>query len=150
MMSDSDILRRYARIAVAGVPRAGKTSLLEHYEVLLEDLPWAGPKRILFHTDDLQDAVWEEIPGIICQTLNIIPAYMVEGVQVARALRKGLKPDVVLFFPDVHPAVEPTAGQKNMGKGVLTIMKQWYDSEDRTTPVLVPESPGSWKTWRWS
>lgn len=106
--------KRYARIAIAGGPRTGKSTLLEQF----------APDRALYHTDELSLAVpWGDQPGIIIRALESAHHWILEGVQVARALRKGLTADLVIYL---HvPTKKLTKAQLTMAKGIRTIFKEW-------------------------
>lgn len=60
---------------------------------------------------------------------------MVEGAQVARALRRGLEVDAVLVLE--RPKRELTERQAAMGKGVGTVLAEWR--QGATGAVVVTE-----------
>ena len=108
------ILRDHARVAIAGGPKSGKTTLSR-----------MATDRPVFSTDDLIGATdWAGAPAGIMQMVAKSPdRYVVEGVQVPRALRKGLTPDAVVWLGT--PRVELTPGQDAMRKGTETVMRDW-------------------------
>lgn len=112
----SELLARYDRIAVAGVPRAGKTTLVAD----VADRP-------VFHTDDLIGVVeWADQPEHVNRLLAPLGRWVVEGVQVARSLRKGLLPDAVVVL--MRPKVPVSKGQAALGKAVTLWLRDWRDA----------------------
>lgn len=103
------VLESYDRIAIVGGPKTGKTTLCEQ----VADRP-------VFHTDDLRSIAWADVPLAVIAAIGENPRFVVEGVQVARVLRKGLEVDLVLFLS--KPKVERTAGQESMAKAVRTVL----------------------------
>lgn len=120
------VCKRYARIAIVGGPRAGKTTLSR----LARD-------RSVIHTDDFRARSWEAVPhAVIADVLDLAKdtnKYIVEGVQVARCLRKGLEVDVVVVLMDPIEALSPR--QEGMRKGVVTVLADWY-KDHKDTPLL--------------
>jgi len=115
-MTWADLVARYNRIAVVGGPRTGKTTLVMT-TVEVDDRP-------VFHTDDLIGLVeWADQPAVIIERCAPLDRYVVEGIQVARALRKGLEPDVVVVT--TWPMVERTSGQKRLARAVDTWFHDW-------------------------
>lgn len=101
------ILDNHNRVAIVGGPKTGKTTLSN----LTTDRP--------VHHDN-PNLSWGE------QTLHIKmkatqPKFVVEGVHVARALRRGLEVDAIVHLRE--PLQDLTAGQLNMHKGQQTIIK---------------------------
>lgn len=115
-----------ARIAIAGGPRVGKTTLgLRLHELL--------PERRLLHTDDLIDRMaWSEVSDFIVRDLAGDP-WIVEGVRVVHALRKGLEADLVIWMD--RPWVPLTPGQASMSKAVGTVFAEWRRS-NRSTEIV--------------
>ncbi len=109
----SDWAKGYNRIAVVGGPKAGKTTL----SLTVKD-------RYVLHTDDFIDVNWDKVPQKIIDDLAQHDKFLVEGVQAARALRKGLQVDVIVTM-NLPPNEEMFLqdGQQRMGKAVATIMK---------------------------
>lgn len=122
----ADVLKRYNRIAVVGGPRAGKTTLVR-----------AARSHSKIHTDDYRTRSWAAVPhALIADVLDLAedtPKFIVEGVQVARALRKGLEVDVVLVLNE--PLTELTTAQEGMRKGVMTVLADWY-KDRKDVPIL--------------
>ncbi len=120
-----DILVDHEKIAIAGPPRCGKTLLAEGFYGYTEE-PW-----LLLPADLLMHKTWEETPHVIIDVLHHFERYIVEGVQVGRALRKGLKPDIVIYLS--HPHVEMSKGQITMAKGCETIFSDWVSTDHGVT-----------------
>ena len=120
----AEVKKHYPRIAIVGGPRAGKTTLSR-----LTDRP-------VIHTDDYRTRSWESVPhAVIADVLDIDNrnGFIVEGVQVARALRKGLEVDVVLVLNE--PLNELTPRQEGMRKGVMTVLASWF-ADHKDVPIL--------------
>ena len=110
----NQILAKHKRVAIVGGPKTGKTTLsrkLQGVEIL--------------HTDDLMHLNWEHQPEAISERLRGKSTFVVEGVQTARALRKGLEVDAVIFLDEPHQ--ELIRGQLTMLKGVQKVFKEWQE-----------------------
>jgi hypothetical protein len=103
-------LSRFARIAITGGPRVGKTWLANTY----------GLDREIIHTDTWQGVEWDKQPALIVAACEPLDRFLLEGVQVPRALRKGLKVDALIWL-DLAAAPQ-SPGQKAMGKAVATVL----------------------------
>jgi ABC-type thiamine transport system ATPase subunit len=108
-------LKKYDRIAVAGGPKAGKTTLCR----LVRD-------RTVIHTDSFMHDTWENVPrAVIADIVKTSPQrFVVEGVQVPRCLRKGLEVDAVLWLDEPLEKLSPR--REGMRKGCLTVFADWY------------------------
>ncbi len=111
------------RIVIAGVPRAGKTTL-----ALATSSLNAAPVR---HTDDLLTTHgWSDASATVAEWFDRAGPWVIEGVASARALRKWLlghdggrlPVDVVLHMS--QPRAPLTDGQARMAKGCLTVWEQ--------------------------
>lgn len=111
------VLAMHRRVAIVGGPGTGKTTLAAHTH-----------NRPVLGTDDYQKMDWAEIPAALIQrTSELGPAFVVEGVQVARALRKGMTVDAVVVL-DTQRRPDPLPGQLAMAKGVATVFNEWRAS----------------------
>ncbi len=118
------------RILITGWPRTGKTTLSAD---LQNDLPEPCPVR---HTDDLIGQLnWSAASSEVAKWLEEEGDWIIEGVSVARALRKyhEAHPDEpppcerLIYLRTPH--VELTARQAGMGKGVDCVMAElepWF------------------------
>jgi len=114
------------KLAIAGVPKAGKTTLADKID------------SNALHTDDLIDTHnWSEASQAASEWFNK-DEFVIEGVAVPRALRKWLKAnkdnnekpcDTVVWLDE--PWTELTKGQLTMAKGCKTVMSEIF--EDLTT-----------------
>lgn len=122
------------RIVIAGVPKAGKTTL-----ALRGDYPGA-----VRHTDDLirQDA-WSEASAEVAGWLDEPGPWVIEGVAAVRALRKwcswhpvGKPCDRVLWLGE--PRFGLAGGQLSLAKGCWTV---WLGVRDelRARGVIVDQ-----------
>jgi hypothetical protein len=118
-----DVLARYKRVAIAGGPGSGKTTLAS-----------AVTDRTILHTDDLIHEKWEDVPGIVRLRLAGLAAFVVEGVQVPRALRRGLEVDAVVWLRSAKVPLTP--GQRTMAKAVGTVFEQWRAISAGRVPVI--------------
>lgn len=104
------------KIAIAGVPKAGKTTLAEEIKF----------KKTL-RTDDLIEMGWSEASLKASKWFDL-EEFVIEGVAVPRALRKWLernegKPCDTLIWLDTEYVVL-TPGQKTMAKGCITVFNE--------------------------
>lgn len=110
---------RFPRIAIVGGPRTGKSTLARVVR-----------GRPVISTDDYMELPWEEVPAAVIDAATGAGAsFVVEGVQVARALRRGLEVDAVVVL--TQPKVAQTDGQIAMGKGVHTVFDEWRAANPR-------------------
>lgn len=107
------------RICITGGPRTGKTTLA-----------LATPCNQLYHCDEFIGMGWSESSAYVAGIMGgHHPSWVIEGVQVARALRKALgahpdaKPCDRLIILNT-PHVGLTAGQASMAKGVHTVLDE--------------------------
>ena len=132
------LLRDHARVAIVGAPRTGKTWLADHAE-----LEAARAGRRVLYSDDFKHLAWADVPAAIIKACEMLPRFLLEGVQVARALRRGLEVDAVMYLDD--PKAPQLVGQKIMGKGIATVFDEWRAarptvhvvSPDRVPPELI-------------
>ncbi len=99
-------------LGITGGPRTGKTELAKRLS-----------KRFslrVFHTDEVRGVGWARQPYQIISLAT--GADIIEGVQVARAIRKGLVVDSPLIVL-ARPLAELTPGQSNMTSGLATILR---------------------------
>jgi len=86
--------------------------------------------RPVIQADDWKAETWEAQPGrILAACGEAGERFVVEGTQVARALRKGLQVDAVLVLE--RPKRELTSRQAAMGKGADTILTEWRQGQPR-------------------
>ena len=106
---------RARRIAIAGGPGAGKTTLAA-----------ALGRDDVLSTDDFMHWDWEDVPSFVEVALANRPTWVLEGVQVARCLRfwwPDVPADVVVWLSGAH---EPLSRrQAGMGRGVARIFEEW-------------------------
>jgi hypothetical protein len=107
-----------ARIVIAGIPRAGKTTIAEKL---------AKRELKVRHTDDLVGKMgWSESSAEVATWLSEPGPWIIEGVTAVRALRKwmaaakGSPCDVVLWCRT--PRVKLDKGQAALGKGCETVL----------------------------
>jgi hypothetical protein len=113
------IISQHRKVALTGGPKTGKTTLSQQCV-----------DRHVYRTDDWQVIEWAHVPDAIIDQLESIDSWILEGVQVPRCLRKGLKPNVVIWLDKPHVAL--SSGQRSMAKGCRTIYEEWIDMVQRT------------------
>jgi hypothetical protein len=126
------LLAQHDRIAIAGGPRTGKTTLTN-----------AVKTHHVVHTDDYMHLAWLDAPEAINDECRFHRRFVVEGVQVARCLRGGkesnrapLEVDAVLWLDD---SVAPmTTNQASMAKGIKTTFADWR-SRNHGVIVVYPD-----------
>jgi hypothetical protein len=121
------------RIVIAGVPRAGKTTLANHLESERTGRPCpdnTGPLTIngaIVHTDDfIRLYEWSRVSEVVAEYFDIPGPWIIEGVRAVHALRKWLaahpkgRPcDRIIWLG--APRVALTHGQNVMAKGCRTV-----------------------------
>ena len=118
------ILEGHKRVALTGVVNSGKSLLLDYADL-------AGRKVV--HTDDLRETPFEEKPARIQEELEGLREFIVAGMQVPRALRKGLEVDAVVWIN--NPRTRLTPRQRGFSKGARTILDKWRH-ENPDIPVF--------------
>ncbi|KKL72240.1 hypothetical protein LCGC14_2086930 [marine sediment metagenome] len=119
------VFERYARVVVVGGPAAGKSTMT------------ANLQRPVIHTDDLMELPWAEVPEALIAAVCEHPRWCMEGVQTARALRKGLECDAVIVIKGWLRPLTPR--QIGMHKAIRTVLADWL-ATDPTVPVHVIEA----------
>ena len=125
------LARKARRLAIAGGPRVGKTTLAS----LIAD------GRHVIHTDDFISLGWSEASAHAAKLVNHYERsplnVTIEGVAVPRALRKGMKVDLVIWL---SKAREPlSSGQMAMTKACRSVLDEWRRAS--STPVIEFEAP---------
>ena len=116
------LLAHHARIVIIGGPLTGKTTLAK----LVKD-------RIVLHTDGFSHHAWEDIPRLVIAHCAKHERFVLDGcVQAARALRKGLSVDAVVYLDE--PMQTRSKHQIAAAKSVGTIFSDWR-ALDMLTPV---------------
>lgn len=117
---------RGKRIAIAGGPRTGKTTLSQR----VTDRP-------VYHGDDHIALGWSQASDELARQVNAsVGPLLVEGVQVPRALRKGMAVDVVIWLE--RPYTPQTPDQAIMAKGCRTVFDEWRASNPTVPVVYAP------------
>ncbi len=124
------------RIAIVGGPRTGKTQAARAV-ALATGLP-------LVSTDDFIAMGWSQASQHVADMLADGAPRVVEGVAVARALRKSLRdrPDERLIDRLVIltvPKVEQTDGQRVMASGIDTVLDEILPGLQALGVVVVQE-----------
>ena len=115
----SALMGTCSRIAITGAPLTGKTTLAKSVTES-KSIP-------VIHGDDYIELGWSESSKAIADAVNAIDgAVIVEGVQVARAIRKGMCIDALLYLSE--PFEPLNKGQVSMAKGVETVL---FDCQDK-------------------
>lgn len=126
------------RVVIAGVPKAGKTTLA---------LRGDYPGRVL-HTDDLiRPGAWSEVSEEAAGWFDQPGPWVIEGVATVRALRKWLswhptgRPcDRVIWLGS--PRLELESGQLRLAKGCWTVWDGIYNEvRARGVPVELVGPP---------
>ncbi len=122
----ADILKKYDRIAVCGLVNAGKSTLVR-----------AVRDRPRLHTDDFRYQAWADVPHAAIEAVkNAVgddKRFVIEGMTVPRALRKGMEVDVVLWLG--QELEENSKGQKSFGKAARTVLDEWHETH-QGVPIL--------------
>lgn len=122
----ADALAKYDRVAIAGGPRTGKSTALAG----VTDRPTYGSDAL-----NAAEVSWDAAPDhLIRMAEQLGPRWVIEGVQVARALRKGMACDAVVVMR--KPKVAQSKGQAAMGAGIDTVLAEWQSSDGGRTPCI--------------
>ena len=106
------------KIAIAGSPKAGKTTISKKY-------------RQVIHTDDFIHLGWSEASEHISNIINNNNFDVIEGVSVPRAIRKWIKKncdnskkpfDKIIYMHT--PYIKLSDGQERMRKGELKVWNE--------------------------
>lgn len=127
------------RIAIAGPPKTGKTTLADSLGV---------PVR---HTDDVIGLGWSEASAEVSRWFDEPGPWCIEGVAVLRALRKWRERhpssppplDRLVLMMSVHG--QHTPGQERMAKGIATVyaeLERWLAPVLADTPTVGTVAPG--------
>jgi hypothetical protein len=111
------VLAKFDRIAIAGGPKVGKTRV---FAAKVKDRP-------IIHTDDFMgdggQQAFLDAPRAIMAEVQSKRRFVVEGVQVARALRRGLRVDAVVWLDT--PLEQLTPGRESQRIGVKKVFNEW-------------------------
>ncbi len=114
-MTAAEVFTQYARVVVVGGPQAGKSHIVH------------GLERPVIHTDDMMKLPWADVPHALIAAVCEHPRWAMEGVQTARALRKGLECDAVILLKGWVGTLSPR--QVGMHKAVRTVLADWLATE---------------------
>lgn len=92
----------------------------------------------VLRTDDFMSESWAEIPTTVNREAERVGEFILEGVQAARCLRKGLAVDAVIVLS--APKVQRTTHQDAMAKGTEKIFRDWRDAPG-PKPVIIWGEP---------
>lgn len=119
------VLARYPRVGLVGGSGTGKSTL----SIVCQDRP-------VLHSDDFKHLDWSAASEEMARKANEQPGpVLVEGVAVARALRKGMRVDAVVLLK--RPRRVQSRGQVVQEKGIYTVLAEWQKANP-TAPVLIP------------
>jgi len=102
-------------IGITGGPKTGKTTAA----MQIRSKTFCG----VFHTDDVADWPWPDQPAEIIERVSkmVTPLVVVEGVQVPRAIRRGLQCEWLVILDT--PVAPQTPKQIEMTKGINTVIR---------------------------
>lgn len=115
-------------IAIAGSPRAGKTTLAK----LLTAEPRSTDETLSDTVHGANPNSWSDASSMVSLWFNDPDIKVIEGVVVPRALRKWLKANKrrldkqpvtsLIYLP--NPLIDLSKGQETMGKGCWTVFEE--------------------------
>lgn len=117
------------KLVIAGVPRAGKTTLAAERRAQWPHPPCRGYGPEPRHTDDLIHLGWSGASDVVSTWFYLPGPWIVEGVAAVRALRKWLRAnatsapcDRVIWLGS--PRIALTPGQAALAKGCATVWRE--------------------------
>lgn len=118
----AEALANFARIAITGASGSGKTTLCQRVN-----------GRDVVHGDDYMHLGWSESSQKMADVVNAIHGpLVVEGVQVPRALRKGMRVDCVIWLERMgRYEHDVDRHRKAQGAGAWTILSEWRQANPR-------------------
>lgn len=112
------------KIVILGASKTGKTTLSSE----ITDRP-------VIHTDQFLRYTFDDVPFKIIESVKGLDSYCVEGIQCARALRKGLAADVVIVL---KKAMVPQSDKHlSQWKGVEKILSEWFYNQSGSKLVYL-------------
>lgn len=117
------------RVAILGAPKTGKSTYAAKRAAVS-----GGPVR---HTDDVIKMGWSEASAHVSEWFDAPGPWIVEGVAVARALRKWLernatgRPVDELILTTNPPFCAHSPGQASMAKGIDTVLDEILPALER-------------------
>lgn len=136
--------------AICGAPRTGKTTFATKLAQATKLPLISTGKRsevLEIYTKFFIDLEWDEVPHVVRAELKKYPAWILEGTQSARVLRKWLaeEPETLqlkrVHWFDNAPWVPRNDGQESMAKGVRKIFGEVRPFLRRLS-VEVVDGPG--------
>jgi hypothetical protein len=115
MSNLQELLDKYDKVAVAGAPKTGKTTLVQSVRA----------DRPILHTDDyISGRTWDEQLDALMAAVEGLDRFLVEGVQVPRMLRKGMVVDAVFELTN-EPFLHLSPGQRRLASTMRKILREW-------------------------
>lgn len=126
-MNWAELLLEHRRVVIAGGPNTGKSTLA-----------LSVPHERIVGTDDYMGMDWEAIPSAIMERVQNEPTFILEGVQSARCLRRGLCADAVVWLDHPYPPYKPK--HESMAKGIKTVFTEWREAQIRSSMIGGPKA----------
>lgn len=130
------------RVAIAGPPKHGKSWLADKI---------ANGRQVI-RTDDIDDELkrerpeltpaerWSMVSMLTVVRCEALAEFVVEGIRVPHALRKGLGADAVLWCDVPHYGFDPERHGPTV-KSVTSVFREWRAMNElrpRPVPILIP------------
>lgn len=121
-------LEAHPRVCLIGPPASEPLATLEGIDL---------QHRLLLRASEHSAQEWSSVPDSIIRALERFDSFLlVGGVHAARALRKGLEVDAVVYLDNALGSRVPI--QDGGAKQVNSIFAEWRRSH-LTTPVISPD-----------
>lgn len=114
------------RIVIAGPSGSGKTTLADW---LGGGGGWGG----VVHTDDYLWLEHGERPARVLAVLAELDSWVLEGTEAGRVLRRGLRPDLVVWLGAEHG--KTAAKHRRQAAGVWTLFERWQRAQPGLRPA---------------
>ena len=107
------------RVVIAGGPRCGKSTLFRSLAI---------DYAVAIGTDDFMDLPWADVPDAVIDVLEKHDEWLVEGVNVARVLRRWIRdrgdmPKIDVCYYLTTPMAPRTKAHESMSKAIATVWK---------------------------
>lgn len=125
------LLSTWNKVAITGGPGLGKSTVVQ-LALIEYHLQQGVTRHEVLATDKFKAALWEEQCKLTLEWSTLYPRWVMEGITVARALRHGLDPDVVLVLHG-----KPHRPLSDRARRLAKTVDKWVDEAASLNPGLL-------------